>query len=99
MRRWVSGIGTAYPNESGELVVETRCESESVHVTVRDNGPGLPEDAMERLFEPFFTRGKAKGTGLGLAVVQQVVHDHGGRVEAGKAEGGGAAFHLVLPRS
>ena len=84
--------------EGGELRVETRSEVGVVRVSVLDTGPGVPEDLRNRLFEPFVTQGKPKGTGLGLAVVQQVAEDHGGRVEVGKAEGGGAAFHIILPR-
>ena len=85
--------------EGGELRVETRDEGEALRVSVLDTGPGVSEELRERLFEPFFTRGKPKGTGLGLAVVQQVAQDHGGRVELGKAPGGGAAFQIVLPRA
>ncbi|MGH0029259.1 MAG: ATP-binding protein [Myxococcota bacterium] len=83
--------------DGGELRVETRVEDGCVRVSVLDSGPGVPEAIRQRLFEPFFTQGKPKGTGLGLAVVAQVAEQHGGRVEVGKAEGGGAAFHLLLP--
>ncbi len=85
--------------DGGELRIETRRDGEAVRVAVLDTGPGVPEELRERLFEPFVTAGKPKGTGLGLAVVQQVAEDHGGRVELAKAEGGGAAFHVLLPRS
>lgn len=84
--------------DGGELRVETRCEEECLRVAVLDTGPGVPEALRDRMFEPFVTLGKPKGTGLGLAVAQQVADDHGGRVEVGKAEGGGAAFAVVLPR-
>ena len=62
-----------------------------------DDGPGIPAEIVDRLFEPFVTAGKPHGSGLGLAVVRKVVDDHSGTVTASKAEGGGAAFELRLP--
>jgi len=67
-------------------------------ITVFDNGPGIPPDAREKLFRPFFTT-KAKGTGLGLAVVQKIVVQHGGQVRARNRPEGGAAFIVTLPLS
>jgi nitrogen-specific signal transduction histidine kinase len=65
-------------------------------VTVFDNGPGIAESAMPKLFRPFFTT-KANGTGLGLAVVQKIIVQHGGRVQAKNRPEGGAAFMFTLP--
>jgi two-component system, NtrC family, sensor histidine kinase HydH len=65
-------------------------------ITIVDNGPGITADAMPRLFRPFFTT-KANGTGLGLAVVQKIIVQHGGQVEARNESGGGAAFIVTLP--
>jgi signal transduction histidine kinase len=67
-------------------------------ITVFDNGQGIPSDAREKLFRPFFTT-KAKGTGLGLAVVQKIVVQHGGQVRARNRPEGGAAFIVTLPLS
>jgi PAS domain S-box-containing protein len=71
-------------------------DSEYVHVCIRDNGPGIAPDAMERLFDPLFTT-KRTGTGLGLAICHQVVTAHGGRIIAESEPGAGATFHLILP--
>ena len=65
-------------------------------VTLLDNGPGIPEDSLTKLFRPFYTT-KADGTGLGLAVVQKIIVQHGGQVEARNRPEGGAAFMVTLP--
>jgi signal transduction histidine kinase len=66
-------------------------------VVVEDNGPGVPEAARARVFQPFFTT-RSDGTGLGLAIVQKVVLAHNGRITLLPArEGQGAAFEMVLP--
>jgi signal transduction histidine kinase len=66
-------------------------------VIVEDNGPGIPEDQLHRVFNPFFTT-KHTGTGLGLAIVHRIAESHGGSVVAGTRAGGGAAFVLLLPK-
>ena len=65
-------------------------------ISITDNGPGIPEDALSKIFMPFYTT-KANGTGLGLAVVQKIVVQHGGTVEARNQPTGGAEFIVWLP--
>jgi PAS domain S-box-containing protein len=65
-------------------------------ITVSDNGPGIADAALPNLFRPFFTT-KPQGTGLGLAVVQKIIVQHGGQVEARNHPQGGAAFIVTLP--
>jgi PAS domain S-box-containing protein len=68
----------------------------SQRITILDNGPGIEEAALGKLFRPFYTT-KADGTGLGLAVVQKIIVQHGGRVEVRNRPEGGAAFTVTLP--
>ena len=65
-------------------------------ISVLDNGSGLSVSARTKLFRPFFTT-KVNGTGLGLAVVQKIIVQHGGQVEARNRTEGGAAFIVTLP--
>ncbi|EYF00923.1 sensor histidine kinase, partial [Chondromyces apiculatus] len=67
-----------------------------VRIVVRDNGPGVAEEMVPRLFEPYATT-KEKGTGLGLAIVQRIVFEHGGEISYRKAQKGGAVFEIWLP--
>ena len=67
-----------------------------VEITFEDNGPGLQEDQVGRLFEPYVTT-KERGTGLGLAIVKKIVEEHGGYIRAGNRPGGGARITIRLP--
>jgi two-component system nitrogen regulation sensor histidine kinase GlnL len=64
-------------------------------VSVRDNGPGVPEDIVAHLFEPFVTT-KSSGTGLGLALVAKIINDHGGVIECDSLPRR-TAFRILLP--
>jgi PAS domain S-box-containing protein len=68
----------------------------TLRVSVTDNGPGVDPALADRIFRPFFTT-KARGTGLGLALVQKIIVTHNGRVTAANAEGGGACLTVTLP--
>jgi signal transduction histidine kinase len=78
-----------------ELAV-TGMGSPFIAFEVSDTGAGIPEEARERLFEPFFTT-RGEGSGLGLAIVRQVAEAHGGWVEWAPAKPGGSIFRLFLP--
>jgi len=65
-------------------------------ISIADNGPGIPASVLPKLFRPFFTT-KAQGTGLGLAVVQKIIVQHGGQVEVRNQLEGGAEFIVTLP--
>jgi signal transduction histidine kinase len=86
----------AVPAETGKVEVTARQTPEGLEIRVIDNGPGIPEPIRDKLFTPFVSYGKAHGTGLGLAVVQKIVQDHGGHVRA-ESTGEGTSFELTLP--
>ncbi len=64
---------------------------------VRDRGQGIPPEVLDHIFEPLFTTKKNGGTGLGLAVVQQIISEHGGKVIVESEAGAGSAFYIALP--
>ena len=68
-----------------------------VQIEVRDSGPGIPPDQMEKLFSPFVSTKKGRGTGLGLPVSQKILTEHGGRILVESQPGHGASFTLELP--
>ena len=80
------------------IVVEGRFDARnsSVITTIRDNGPGIPADVVDKVFQPFFTT-RPGGTGLGLSIVQKVIVSHNGRVAAANHPEGGAMFTVVFP--
>ncbi len=82
---------------AGRIELAVRVVAGEVHITVTDDGVGLPEQDRARLAEPYVTH-KPKGTGLGLAIVKKIMEDHGGRlVLDDRADGPGAVATLVLP--
>jgi two-component system sensor histidine kinase CpxA len=90
--------------EGGIVSVVASGGTDSVTVTIRDRGPGVPPDHLERIFEPFHRVGEARdrasgGHGIGLAITSRVVKLHDGRVAASNAEGGGLQVVVQLPVS
>jgi signal transduction histidine kinase len=67
-----------------------------VYLKVSDRGPGIPPEALPRVFDPFYTT-KASGTGLGLSVTYGIVHDHNGTIDVQSAPGQGTTFVLTFP--
>jgi len=83
---------------AGRVTLATTQRGEAwTEVTVRDTGPGIPAELLERVFEPFFTT-KEAGTGLGLTLVKRIVELHGGRVDVGPAPERGTLVRFTLPR-
>lgn len=92
------GEGRRQPDErnSEPIQIDLIPSDSGVEIRVLDRGTGIPEDVLPQIWEPEFTM-KRKGTGLGLALVRQVVRTHGGEVEASNREDGGAEFLVRLP--
>jgi len=82
--------------KGGTLTLQTGEGSEGVWVSVADTGGGIPQEQINRIFEPFYTT-KKKGTGLGLMIVQRIVRAHGGRIELESQVGRGTTFRVWLP--
>jgi signal transduction histidine kinase len=80
----------------GTLTLQTGETSDSVWVSVADTGGGIPQERINRIFEPFYTT-KKKGTGLGLMIVQRIVRAHNGRIELESNVGRGTTFRIWLP--
>ena len=83
---------------AGEIVLAARLEDSSVVISVRDQGPGINHEDLDKVFNPFYTT-KDAGTGLGLSVVYQIVNQHGGVVTADRNPEGGMTFSLTIPLS
>jgi signal transduction histidine kinase len=75
----------------------TRSDDEGTAVTVSDEGPGIPEESMSRVFTRFWRGSKRGGTGLGLYIVKGIVEAHGGTITVGRSAAGGAQFRFTLP--
>ncbi|HKQ70852.1 MAG TPA: ATP-binding protein [Polyangiaceae bacterium] len=87
--------------EAGGKIPEVRVRVRAldparVSLSVSDNGPGVSDEMLPRLFEPYATN-KPTGTGLGLAIVQRIVQEHGGEIGYERSASGGAVFRIILP--
>jgi two-component system sensor histidine kinase HydH len=87
----------ALGNDGGIIKVMLASDgSEAVRIEVSDNGPGIPQENLEKIFEPYFST-KETGTGLGLAIVKKIIEVHNGLISVAAGENGGARFIIVLP--
>jgi two-component system phosphate regulon sensor histidine kinase PhoR len=99
----IVGNAIKYGRAEGQVAVSARNgEGDMIEVCVQDDGPGIPPEALERVFERFYRVDKARsreqgGTGLGLSIVKHIVQSHGGKVWARSELGNGAAFYFTLP--
>jgi signal transduction histidine kinase len=92
------------PPDRGRVVIEARRWDGHIEISVSDNGPGVPAEHRETIFERFRqlarpVDGTAQGTGLGLPICRRIVAQHGGRIWVEDAPGGGARFVVVLPET
>jgi signal transduction histidine kinase len=83
--------------EGGQLLFTSFDGPQGFELEIADSGPGLNEEQLRKVFDPFYTT-KSDGTGLGLAIVHRIAESHGGRVIARNCAEGGAAFTIEIPR-
>ena len=86
--------------EEGEIEITTKNLENSIMISVKDDGPGIPEEILGKVFDPFFTTKEVgMGTGLGLSISHGIIENHGGRIEVNSQEGEGAEFLIYLPNN
>lgn len=85
-------------NKKGTLSITTRQDEDRIKVYIQDDGPGIPQEKLSRVFDPFYTTKQVgEGTGLGLSICHGVVVEHGGAIYAESRPGEGATFIIELP--
>jgi signal transduction histidine kinase len=92
----INGI-QAMPS-GGTLTVTAGADNNVVRIAVSDSGAGIDPEALERIFEPYFTT-KANGSGLGLAIARRIAEAHGGTITVESERQRGSRFQVVLPRA
>ncbi|MBU2554116.1 MAG: HAMP domain-containing histidine kinase [Bacteroidetes bacterium] len=86
-------------DEGGEIIIKLEDSQNEVHISVCDNGSGIPENIQDKIFEPFFTtKPVGSGTGLGLSIAYKIINDlHKGSLLVTSKEGQGATFDIIIP--
>lgn len=92
-----NGIQAIPANRIGKIKVLLVADKELITIEVRDNGTGIPEEQLSTVFEPYFTT-KSTGTGLGLAMVKQIVEGHNGTIRVKETDSNGTTMELCFPR-
>ena len=94
----LTNAADAVPEEGGGICITARSlDDHGLEIAVSDNGAGVPEADRARIFDPFFSTKGSRGTGLGLAVTQKIVNEHGGTILVETGPQGGAVFRIMLP--
>jgi len=82
--------------DGGELTIATKLQKDTVVITIKDSGVGIPPENLKEIFYPFFTT-KDKGTGLGLSIAYRIVEEHNGRIAVSSSPGQGTTFEVMIP--
>ena len=85
------------PAYNGQIFIDTLNQDKELVIKVKDNGPGIANVDLERIFDPFFTRKKTMGMGVGLSICHGIIEDHKGYIVADNDKDGGAVFTITLP--
>jgi signal transduction histidine kinase len=86
-------------NIVGKISVTTECQDEFIVCTITDNGPGIPEQILNKIFDPFFTtKDIGEGTGLGLSISYDIIQKHHGKLLVQSTVSGGTTFTILLPK-
>lgn len=94
----ITNAAQAIEHDDGRLLLKTESDGEYVHVSVQDNGRGIPQEHLQKIFDPFFTtKPVGQGTGLGLSICYQIVQAHGGKLRVASIPGKGSRFVVSLP--
>jgi PAS domain S-box-containing protein len=80
-----------------EIMLKSNLRGKNIVIKVADTGPGIPKEAMENIFDPFYTRKKKMGMGIGLSICHGIIEDHNGSIAAENSSDGGAVFTITLP--
>jgi two-component system, NtrC family, sensor histidine kinase HydH len=83
-------------NKNGTITISTRCDAHNVYISFADNGNGIGEDVIKKIWTPFFTT-KDTGTGLGLGIVKNIIEAHNGTITISNAEPSGTVVDIALP--
>jgi PAS domain S-box-containing protein len=90
-------ISSDHYRQTGVIEVSAGETEQDIIISIKDNGPGIPQAEKEKLFEPFFTT-KPKGTGLGLAISKRIIENHGGKITIESESGKGTIINIYLPK-
>jgi signal transduction histidine kinase len=92
------GISEPVSNKIPTVWVSTKKKGNKALISIRDNGPGIPQKVLDKIFQPFFTtKPTGQGTGLGLSLAYDIVKAHGGELKVETKEREGAEFVIQLP--
>lgn len=82
---------------NGKITVNSDLRKDTITIIVADTGPGISKEDLEHIFDPFYTRKKEMGIGIGLSLCHGIIEDHKGFISAKNSPEGGAIFTIILP--
>ena len=99
-RRKLAAEGVGFDGYTPTVKITTRGKEEEVEIRIRDNGPGIPHDIIEKIFNPFFTtKPTNQGTGLGLAITSDIIRQHGGSIQVESEPDQYTEMTIIIPRT